>query len=196
MTSKKQSSSHTPIRIGLDFDGVVAANPLRVVRGPITYIKRHILKKKKTEFYIPTSPFMKFVFWLPHQCSFFPGRGIYRLKKLVEEGKVEVCIVSGRYGYLDAQIPVWLKWRGLDRTFTAVYANEQNEQPHVFKERMLQQLHLDYFIEDNFDIVSYLQKRTPTKIYWLYNIFDRGQPYQFKFASVRDVLSHIFSKKM
>lgn len=189
-------SSPAPLRIGFDFDGVVAANPLRIVRGPITYIKRHILKKKKTEFYIPSTPLMKFVFWLPHQCSFFPGRGIYRLKKLVREGKVEASIVSGRYGYLDAQIPVWLKRRGLDTVFTAIYANEKNEQPHLFKERMLQQLHLDYFIEDNFDIVSYLQKRTQTKVYWLYNLFDRNQAYPYKFSSIQQIFSHLFSKNI
>ena len=194
MTSR---SKHTtkPLRIGFDFDGVVAYNPLRVVRGPITYIKRHILKKKKTEFHIPTSSLMKFIFWFPHQCSFFPGRGTRLLTKLVREGKIEAYIVSGRYGYLDAQIPAWLKQRGLSRTFPAIYANEQNEQPHLFKERMLEKLHLDYFIEDNFDIVEYLSKRTKTKIYWIYNLFDRNQPYQYKFASIHDILISIFSNK-
>ena len=193
MALPKQSPLLPPIRIGLDFDGVVAYNPLRIVRGPITYIKRRVLKKKKTEFYIPTSWLMKFIFWLPHQWSFLPGFGIKTLKKLVKEGKVEACIVSGRYGYLDAQIPIWLKRRGLDTVFTAVYANEKNEQPHLFKERMLHQLKLDCFIEDNFDIVSYLQKRTATKVYWIYNILDKGQAYPFKFSSIQAVLQTLFS---
>jgi hypothetical protein len=135
---------------------------------------------------------MKFVFWLPHQCSFFPGHGMALLKQLVDKGKVEACIVSGRYGYLDAQIPVWLKRRGLDTVFTAVYANENNEQPHVFKERMLKKLQLDYFIEDNFDIVSYVQKRVKTKICWIYNICDKGQTYQRKFSSIQAILQTLF----
>ena len=192
MTSPKPSHALSPIRIGFDFDGVVAYNPLRIVRGPITYVKRRILKKKKTEFYIPTSWFMKFIFWLPHQWSFFPGRGIYTVKQLVNEGKVEACIVSGRYGYLDGQIPQWLKRRGLETTFPAVYANKNNEQPHVYKERMIKTLQLDYFIEDNFDIVSYLHTRTKTKIYWIYNVFDKGQAYAYKYASVAAILKTLF----
>jgi len=194
MVLPKQSPSLPPIRIGLDFDGVVAYNPLRIVRGPITYIKRRVLKKKKTEFYIPTSWLMKFIFWLPHQWSFFPGRGMNKLKQLVCEGKVEACIVSGRYAYLDGQIPQWLKRRGLAHTFSAVYANQKNEQPHLFKERMIKKLKLDYFIEDNFDIVSYIHPRTTTKVYWIYNIFDKNQEYAYKFASVDEVLKKLFPK--
>ncbi|MFZ2025650.1 MAG: hypothetical protein WAV51_05220 [Microgenomates group bacterium] len=187
--------STKPIRIGLDFDGVVAANPLRIVRGPITFIKRHIFKKKKTEFYIPTSPLMKFAFWLPHQWSVFPGYGVGILKQLVHEGNVEACIVSGRYGYLDAQIPIWLKRRGLDKTFTAVYANEKNEQPHIFKERMLKKLQLDYFIEDNLDIVLYLAPRVKTKILWIYNSFDFAFPYDAKYASVFQALKTLMAHR-
>jgi len=196
MTPRRQNPRKEIIHIGLDFDGVVAYNPLRVVRGPITYIKRRFLKKKKTEFYIPTSPFMKFIFWLPHQWSFFPGRGMERLKQLVEEGKVEACIVSGRYGYLDAEIPQWLKRRGLTKTFTAVYANKNNEQPHLFKERMLKKLKLDYFIEDNFDIVQHLTYHTPTPIFWIYNLFDRCQQYSRKFSSPQEALQWICSNTL
>jgi len=180
-----------PIRIGFDFDGVVAYNPLRIIRAPITFIKRRILKKHHTEFYIPTSPLMKFLFWLPHQWSFFPGKGMGYLKQLVQEGKVEAYIVSGRYGYLDAQIPTWLNQRGLQDVFTAVYANEQNEQPPLFKERMLKKLQLDYFIEDNLDIVEYLVMRTKTRIYWIYNIFDRKHLFNHKYASPKEALMYI-----
>lgn len=176
------------IRIGLDFDGVVAYNPLRVVRAPITFIKHNIIKKKTTEFYIPTTPFMKFLFWLPHQFSFFPGRGMGYLRQLVRDGNVEAYIVSGRYGYLDAQIPQWLKQRRLHDIFTEVHANTDNEQPHLYKERMVRQLRLDYFIEDNLDIVKHLSQTTPVRIYWIYNIFDRCHPYPYKFASPGDAL--------
>lgn len=181
------------IRIGLDFDGVVAYNPLRVVRAPITFIKQKIIKKKTTEFYIPKTPFMKFLFWVPHQFSFFPGRGMEYLRQLVQEGKVEAYIVSGRYGYLDAQIPKWLKHRKLQDIFTNVYANQKNEQPHLYKERMVKKLQLDYFIEDNLDIVEHLSRYTPVRIYWIYNIFDRCHPYPNKFASLEDALKALFT---
>jgi len=183
------------IRIGLDFDGVVAYNPLRVVRAPITFIKQKIIKKKTTEFYIPTTPFMKFLFWLPHQCSFFPGRGMRYLRQLVQEENVEAYIVSGRYGYLDAQIPKWLKKRNLQDIFTAVYANENNEQPHLYKERMIKKLQLDYFIEDNLDIAEHLSRRTAVRIYWIYNIFDRCHPYPNKFVSPEEALKALYKSE-
>jgi hypothetical protein len=183
--------THRKLRIGLDFDGVVAYNPLRVVRGPITAVKRRFLKKKTTEFYIPKNPLMRFLFWIPHQFSVLPGPGLDDLKRLVDAGEAEAYIVSGRYGYLDADIPRWLKTHGFAGIFREVIANERDEQPHLFKERTLKRLNLDYFVEDNFDIVEHLSARLPTKILWIYNVVDRGSAYPRKFASLKAALASI-----
>ena len=50
--------------------------------------------------------------------------------------------------------------------------NEKDEQPHEFKERMIKELKLDIFVEDNLDIVRHLRKTTPSHIVWVYNLFD------------------------
>jgi len=182
---------HSVTRIGLDFDGVVAYNPLRIVRGPITFIKRKIFHSKTTTFYVPKSSYMKFLFWIPHQFSYVPGNGMEYLKELVGRGNVEMYIISGRYGYLDDELFLWIEKHGYKSIFTDIIVNRNDEQPHIFKERMLRELKIDYFVEDNFDIVEHLQSRVKTNILWLYNILDKNNTYTLKFSSLRRALEHI-----
>lgn len=179
------------IKIGLDFDGVVAYNPLRIVRAPITLVKRHILRQKKTSFYVPTSALMKFLFWVPHEMSFFPGLGMDMLKNLVDQGKVEAHLISGRYAYLNRSLHTWLKRRKLDRIFTSIHTDLANEQPHIFKEQKLKELQLDYYIEDNLDIVEHLAQRVDTKILWIDNILDRRHSYPHKYPHLQKALEEI-----
>jgi len=180
------------IRIGLDFDGVVAYNPLRIVRGPITYVKRRIFGAKKTKFYVPKSPIMKALFWIPHQFSFLPERGMEYLRQLVESGDVEVYIVSGRYGYLDDELIHWLTKHGYHTLFKEIIVNRHDEQPHLFKERQLKTLKLDYFIEDNFDIVEHLSAlQQECKILWIYNILDKYSSYPRKYPDLLTALTSI-----
>lgn len=179
------------IKIGLDFDGVVAYNPLRIVRGPITYVKRRIFGARKTKFYVPKHPIMKALFWIPHQFSFLPERGMEYLRELVESGNAEAYIVSGRYGYLDDELIYWLKKHGYHRLFKDIIVNRQDEQPHLFKERQLKTLNLDYFIEDNFDIVEHLSSTVNTRILWIFNILDRTSRYPRKYPTLHEALHSI-----
>lgn len=179
------------IKVGIDFDGVLAYNPFRLIRAPVTYIKRHFLGVKKTHFYIPRTDPEKFIWTILHESSVFPGKGAGLLKNLVNEGKVEAHLVTARFGFLQPGLEGWLKRWHLKDVFTSITMNHKDEQPHFYKARIVNEKKLDYFIEDNFDIVSHIAPRSPTRVMWIYNLLDRWRPYEHKHPYLESALKDI-----
>jgi hypothetical protein len=56
---------------------------------------------------------------------------------------------------------------------------------------MVKRLGLDVFVEDNWDVVSHLNKTTTSKNLWIYNIFDRSIHYPLRFPSLKKAVTHI-----
>jgi hypothetical protein len=180
------------IRVGFDFDGVVAYNPLRVVRSSITFVKKKILRRKNTAFTIPKGGLPRFIWRIAHDTSFFPSRGTGTLRKLVETDRIEAYLISGRFGYLEDHLNTWLTRNKMKQYFTKININKNDEQPHKFKERTIRKLGLDFYIEDNWDIVEHLSKTVPeTKVYWVTNIVDRYIKYPRKYNSLEEILENI-----
>jgi len=86
--------------VGIDFDGVLAYNPFRVIRAPVTFVKRKILHEHKTHFYVPKTDAERFVWAILHESSILPADGTALLQELVDEKKIEAHLVTARYGYL------------------------------------------------------------------------------------------------
>lgn len=182
------------IKVGLDFDGVVAYNPFRIIRPMVSFFKRKILKEKKLRFWYPKKRWQQ-IFWIIlHESSLFPAMGTDFLKKLVKEGQIEAHLVTARYSFLDEHLYRWLEKYKLRKIFKTIHTNKKDEQPHLFKERVIESLELDYFIEDNWDIVKYLSKKQKTKIYWIYNLLDRWTNYPDKFPYLEKALEKIMKK--
>src|SRR3989338_5806782 len=169
-----------PIKVGFDFDGVIAYNPARLVRAPISLFKRNILGVKKLSFFYPKTSVEKLMWKLVHNSSVFPGTGIELFKKMVTEEKIEAHLITARYGYLDTHLNNWLKKHRLENYFTSIHMNRENKQPHLFKEETIGKLNLNYFVEDNWDIVEYLSEKAKkrksekekTRIFCIYNVID------------------------
>jgi uncharacterized HAD superfamily protein len=179
------------IRIGLDFDGVVAYNPFRIIRAPITYVKRHVFKIRKLTFYVPKSPIERFVWTIVHESSMFPAIGIQRLKEMAAHNNIEFHLVTARFHFLQQNVDNWLKRNGLTESFTGLHLNIHDKQPHIHKLEMIEELQLDYFVEDNWDIVSFVNGKTKSKIFWIYNITDSRYQYQFKYPYLDKALIDI-----
>jgi len=178
-----------PIRVGFDLDGVILYNPARIVRPLIATVKKTVGGKQKTKFYIPTRP-LEIALWnFLHRSSLFVAPGLEDVKQMVREKKIEAYIVTARYSFLHSDLDHWLTKIEAKKYFTAIYANKDNEQPHLFKERLLKQLDLDIFIEDNWDIVSHLRDRL--KIYWIYNIVDRRIAHPYKFSDLAKATTYL-----
>lgn len=182
------------IRVGIDFDGVLAYNPFRVIRAPVTAIKRNIFGEKKTKFYIPQTAPEKLLWTVLHESSIFPAQGVSLLKQLVEEEKIEAHLVTARYSFLQPHLDIWLDKHKLRKYFKTITINQYDEQPHIYKSRIIQTKSFDYFIEDNLDIVKHIEsEHRNTSVLWIYNILDRQYPYTLKFPYLEKALEHITS---
>ncbi|OGV96812.1 hypothetical protein A2W24_03170 [Microgenomates group bacterium RBG_16_45_19] len=178
-------------KVGFDLDGVILYNPARLARPLITGYKRLILNKPLTAFTIPHTPLQRFIWTLLHKSSFFIAPGFNELKTLVRQGRLEAYLVTARFDFLKSDLDRWLEKIEADKIFKAVYFNQKNEQPHLYKLKIIKQLQLDYFVEDNWDIVKNLAvaPHLNTKIFWIYNLFDRRLAYPYKYPTLRRALA-------
>ncbi len=182
-----------PLRVGFDLDGVLLYNPARIVRPIISWVKRTFLHKRKLSFYYPKTHAEKIMWKLFHYSSIYNAPGLDEIRRLVKEGKIEAYLITARFGFLGNSVLRWVKYNNLTNTFKEVYYNKNDEQPHLFKERMINKLKLDAYIEDNFDIVTHISKTTPAHIMWIYNILDRSALFPHKFPHLDHALKHMVS---
>lgn len=179
------------LKIGLDFDGVIAYNPFRVIRAPIALFKQYILQKKSLNFFYPQNKLQKTLFIILHKSSILPAAGVTKLRELKKTRNCEIHLVTARYSFLDRELYTWLEKHSLLDIFDSININIKDEQPHLFKERLLRELELDYFIEDNLDIVRHLKNTVTTKVYWVYNFLDITKQHDYKVKNLKQALDHI-----
>ena len=143
------------------------------------------------ELWYPEKKLQQILWTIAHESSVFPAVGTKLLKKMVREGKIEVYLITARYSFLDDHLNKWLRRKKLRDIFTSINLNKNDEQPHLFKERIIKKHSLDFFIEDNLDIVKHLESSVPCKIFWIYNILDRNTEYKYKFPYLKAALQKI-----
>lgn len=180
------------LKVGFDLDGVILYNPIRIFRSFISdFLKKKIMKKENKIFYIPKSPIIKYIWFLLHKTSFMINPGFSELIKLSKNKKFKFYLITGRYNFLEKDYQNWLKTISADKIFAKCFLNKNNLQPNEFKEKMIKKLNLDFYVEDNFDIVEKLNNKTKAKILWLSNLIDRNISYEFKFFSLKEVCQYL-----
>jgi hypothetical protein len=186
------------LKVGFDLDGVLLYNPARIFRPIIYFIKKYILKRNTNQFYYPKNKLEQLIWLFLHKSSLFPTPGVKEIKQLIKEKKIKAYVISARYESLKEDFLSWKKKIDPENLFSSWYYNEKNDQPHLYKEKMIKKLNLDIFVEDNWDIVNYLKSqmsnlksKKKTKIFWIYNLLDRNIKYRYKFSSLKEVIKKI-----
>ncbi len=182
-----------PLKIGFDLDGVLLYNPARVVRPFISLLKKKkIFKREELEFYVP-EPGIQELFWeLLHKSSLCLAPGFNIIKQLKQQGLIEPYLITGRFNHLKKDFEKWQHRMNAEKLFVNCYMNSQDEQPHQFKEKLINQLDLDIFIEDNWDIVRYLNHdHVKADVLWITNLVDRRFDYQHKYLTLKQALTAI-----
>lgn len=184
------------VYVGFDMDGVLLYNPLRILRPIVVAVKKYILKRKTNKFYLPKTPIEKFLWLIAHKSSFIMAPGIEDIKDLIRQEKIKAYIITSRYSMLKNDCTYWFNTINKERLFEACYYNEGDEQPYLFKEKMIKKLNLDYFVDDNWDIVCHVNEQLKldnksTKVLWIYNLIDKSIPYSFKFPTLKKAVEYI-----
>ncbi len=188
-----------PLRVGFDLDGVLLYNPTRLLRPFIVGVKKIFFKARKGVFFVPRHKLEKIIWYVFHKSSLFINPGFDDIKRLVREKKIKAYLITGRYSFLQADLDKWLKKLEADKYFEQCFFNKSDQQPTLFKEQIVRSLDLDYFIEDNWDIVAYLNSifrktKSKLKIFWVANFFDQTIAYPYKFPRLADALKQIDSE--
>jgi hypothetical protein len=90
------------------------------------------------------------------------------LQSLSKEKKHNLYLISSRFGFLKKQTEKLAKRHSFYSIFKKLYFNYQNEQPHEFKDRVLKEIKIDRYIDDDLALIKHLAKENPKSIfYWL-----------------------------
>ncbi len=190
------------LKVGFDLDGVLLYNPVLIARPLIAFLKRKKIgiKRDTLEFYVPQTKEEKFIWELFHKTSLVRVPGVKNIATLKKKGLIEPYLITARFKHLEEDFSKCKKKMKAEQLFASCYMNSQDEQPHLFKEKMIKQLKLDVFIEDNWDVVQYLNKNLISKKYnsnnkthviWVSNILDYKTEYHFKVSNLKQALSLI-----
>lgn len=187
------------LKVGFDLDGVLLYNPARIVRPIIAFMKKKkvIIHRDQLEFYVPEPGLGQFFWELLHKSSMWLAPGFEQIEELKKQKIIEPYLVTGRFGHLQEDYFKWKQKMRADELFVKSFMNDRDEQPHFFKEKLIRELKLDVFIEDNWEIVNYLDKRLSNstnnnkavKIIWLSNVLDFGIDYHSKVKNLKEALA-------
>jgi uncharacterized HAD superfamily protein len=155
------------MRIGFDLDKVFIDSPPFI---PSHWIEKAYKKKDNgiLLYRIPSYPEQLFRKSL-HYPAFRPPikQNIAILKELAKQ-KHELYLISSRYKFLEKITNDLIKRHHLDKFFTNLYFNYENQQPHLFKNEVLNTLNLDMYIDDDLSLLKHIAKNNKkTKFYWL-----------------------------
>lgn len=156
------------IKIAFDLDGVIIDKPPLIPKSLLEKLFRGCKNNRKLYYRFPKSKFEIFIRKLSHYYLFRPPikENIDFVKKLAKNEKYQLYIISGRYSFLRLETNNWLEKRGLKGIFEEVFLNDDNEQPHLFKEKMLGKLKINIFVDDDDILVDYLvSKNLETKFF-------------------------------
>jgi hypothetical protein len=158
--SKKMPSKRKITRIGFDLDGVIIGKPPFV---PIflmdLLVRSH--ENKELSYRFPNTRFERFVRWFSHHPIFRPPikKNINLIHELYKNKNYELYVVSSRYSFLEKRTKQWFDYYCFDGLFKKIYINLKDEQPHLYKEKMINNLRLNVFIDDDLLLLEYLKKR-------------------------------------
>lgn len=80
----------------------------------------------------------------------------------------KLYLISSRFKFLKPETIRLIKKYELEKIFDGMYFNFDNKQPHLFKEKILQNLHLDLYVDDDLSLLKHVAKSNPkTKFFWL-----------------------------
>lgn len=146
-------------KIGFDLDGVIVAGPPLVPKSLLERCFRGGASPQSLDYCFPR-PWQQRLRCFFHQPLFRPAikNNLAAVKELATNPNYELYLISARYSFLIPQTNHWLSSHQIDNIFDQVILNQDNQPPHLFKQRILQRLNLAVYFEDDEAIASFLKE--------------------------------------
>lgn len=192
MNNRNIKSPKPNIRVGIDFDKVLVNYPPLIPDQFINWIYK---KRSKTLKYRFPGKLEQKLRILSHYPLFrHPIVENVSAVKSFYKKKIPVYLISGRFGFLEKRTENWLNIHKLKKYFKEIYFNFENNQPHLFKDKLMKKLKITHFIDDDLDLLMYLAKNNPKiKFYWVdtSRVSKRYIPFENiqKINSVQDIIN-------
>jgi len=173
------------IKTGFDLDGVLAQHSLGGFWFKLRKFKEKLFKKTHSSSYYFPKTFVEKVAWVIIDWFRRPFGNKNLLLSLAQKRQLKFYLITGRFKFLERLTFKWLRKNKLFDCFEKVLVNTQDLEPTEFKAKKINQLGLDFFIDDDPDTISSLRKKTTTKIIdakslnrFLKDIFAEASPKQ------------------
>jgi len=156
-------------KIAFDFDKVFVDYPPFISSSIIDFFYKK--NNRKLSYRLPGN-FEQRVRILSHYYLFRPPikKNIEALAKIASNKDIETYIISSRFSFLKKKTNDWNRRNNISKYFSKMFFNYKDEQPHVFKEKILLSEKIDKFIDDDYELVLYLSKRNPNiSFFWITN---------------------------
>lgn len=155
------------VKIGFDFDKVFVDYPPFI---PERLINK-LYKKNSTDlsYRIPGKIEQK-IREFSHLPLFRPPikGNVKALGIIANNANLEIYLISSRFNFLEKRTEDWLSKYKIRSYFKKLYFNFNNEQPHIFKNKLINQLGIKIYVDDDLDILKYLLKKNPSlNLYWI-----------------------------
>jgi len=146
------------IKIAFDLDGVIIDKPPIISRSLLEKLFKGFSKSKKLHYRFPKSKIEQMIRKISHWYLLRPPikRNIEFIKGIAKNPKYEIYAVSGRYSFLKRETEKWFEERKIENLFKKVCLNTENEQPHLFKERVIKEIGARIFVDDDEVLADYL----------------------------------------
>lgn len=158
------------IIIGIDLDGIFVGKPPIIPASVINNLYRNS-KKRNLAYNTPNSRFQKTIRRMSHAGILRPviSENIDWLVREAKNSRYAFFIITGRYSFLQTPTTNLLAKNGLRSLINTLKMNLNDEQPHLFKERIIKELDIRYMIDDDWFLLNYLSKKFPRKTFFWYS---------------------------
>lgn len=156
------------MNIGFDLDKVFIQYPPFIPEILVDKVYKRKVSGKLI-YRIPSKPEQLFRLFL-HQPIFRQPikNNIAFIKKLTKQNSNKHYLISGRFGFLKNRTSDIIKKYSFDKIFDGLYLNFQDNQPHLFKNKIIKKLNIDLYVDDDLQLLEHLCRDNPkVKFFWL-----------------------------
>lgn len=157
------------MNIGFDFDRVLVDYPPFIPPRVIDWFYRNH-NRDKLSYSIPRSPFTKLIRRLTHFSFLRPNikENVCFVQRFSNYYYPHyLYLISSRYQFLEKITLKLLQKYNLTAPFQAICLNIEDEQPHLFKAKIIKKIKIDLYVDDDLELLQYLHQTCPnTKLFW------------------------------